>query len=116
MITGIHALMYAENEHKARAFFRDVLGLPNVDAGSGWLIFKLPPSELAVHEAYQSGTHELYLMCDNLAQTMADLTAKGVEFGAPVTEAPWGRLTSIRVPGGGDIRLYEPKHKTAYDL
>jgi catechol 2,3-dioxygenase-like lactoylglutathione lyase family enzyme len=116
MITGMHSVIYAGNERKAREFFRDVLGLPFVDAGGGWMIFKAPPSELAVHPGGPAGTQELYLMCDDLDATMAELTAKGAEFGAPVTETGWGRLTAIRVPGAGDIRLYEPRHRTAYDL
>jgi predicted enzyme related to lactoylglutathione lyase len=117
VITAMHSIIYAGDEHKARAFFRDVLGLPCVDAGGGWLIFRLPPSELGVHEAHgQAGTHEMYLMCDDLDQTMAELAAKGVEFAGPVTDMGWGRLTNIRVPGGGDLGLYEPKHKTAYDI
>jgi catechol 2,3-dioxygenase-like lactoylglutathione lyase family enzyme len=117
MITGMHSIIYASDANAARAFFRDVLGLPYVDAHDGWLIFKQPPSELAVHpESDATGKHELYLMCDDIAQTTAELAAKGVEFTSPVTQAGFGLLTSISIPGGGDIGLYQPRHRTAYDL
>jgi predicted enzyme related to lactoylglutathione lyase len=120
VITSTHSIIYAEDAERARAFFRDVLELPNVDAHGGWLIFRLPPAELGIHPesapGAPSGRHELYLMCDDIDQTVADLTAKGAEFTAPVTDAGFGRLTSIRVPGGGEIGLYEPRHETAYDL
>lgn len=113
MITGLHTIVYADDAEKARNFFRDVLELPHVDAGDGWLIFRAPPAELAIHPADTAGTHELYLMCDNLETTMADLTRKGVEFTAPVTDQGWGLLTSLRVPGAGTLGLYEPKHPVA---
>jgi predicted enzyme related to lactoylglutathione lyase len=120
VISSTHSIIYAADAEQARAFFRDVLELPNVDAHDGWLIFKLPPSELAVHPesgpGAPSGRHELYLMCDDIDQTMAELTARGAEFAAPVTQAAFGLLTSIRIPGGGQIGLYEPRHRTAHDL
>jgi predicted enzyme related to lactoylglutathione lyase len=120
VITGTHALVYAADADQARAFFRDVLGLPHVDAHDGWLIFKLPPAELGVHPeagpAAPGAGHELYLMCDDIEQTMAELTAKGAEFTAPVRQTSFGLLTSIRIPGGGEIGLYEPRHRTAHDL
>ena len=120
MITSTHSIIYASDAEQARAFFRDTLGLPYVDAHDGWLIFKLPPSELAMHPesgpGAPGGRHELYLMCDDISQTVDELTAKGVEFTSPVTQASFGLLTSIRVPGGGEIGLYEPRHQTAYDL
>jgi catechol 2,3-dioxygenase-like lactoylglutathione lyase family enzyme len=116
VITSVHTIVYASDAGRARAFFRDVLGLPNVDAHEGWLIFKLPPAELAVHPATGDGRHELYLMCEDIAATMADLEAKGVEFTSPVTERSFGLVTSIAVPGGGELGLYEPRHRTAYDL
>jgi hypothetical protein len=94
-----------------------VLGLPYVDAHDGWLIFKQPPSELAVHpERDPTGRHELYLMCDDIDATIAELTARGVEFTAPVSQAGFGLLTSIQIPGAGEIGLYQPRHPTAYDL
>lgn len=120
VITSMHSIIYASDALQARAFFRDVLQLPSVDAHDGWLIFKLPPSELAIHPesgpGAASGRHELYLMCDDITATIAELTARGAEFTSPVTQAGFGLLTSIRIPGGGEIGLYEPRHRTAYDL
>ncbi|MFB7633409.1 VOC family protein [Streptomyces sp. NPDC056149] len=118
MINGAHTIIYASDAEEARAFFRDVLGLPNVDAGDGWLIFKAPPSELAVHptDPHAAGVVELFLMCDDLATTVADLKAKGVEFTTDITERGWGSVTTLAVPGAGTIGLYQPKHETAYDL
>jgi predicted enzyme related to lactoylglutathione lyase len=120
MITSMHSIIYASDAEQARAFFRDVLELPFVDAHDGWLIFKTPPGELALHPqsapGAPAGHHELYLMCDDIGQTVADLTARGVQFTAPVTQAGFGLLTSIAIPGGGEIGLYEPRHATAYDL
>ncbi len=109
VITGIHALIYAKQAEEVRAFFRDTLSLPSVDAGQGWLIFALPPAELAVHPANKGG-HELYLMCDDLQATMADLQQRGVAFSRPVTEQSWGLVTSIRLPDGTELGLYEPRH------
>ncbi len=118
MITGTHAIVYADDAEQARTFFRDVLGLPHIDAGDGWLIFRLPPAELGIHpaDAPAAGRHELYLMCDDITATVADLTAKGVEFTSDVTDAGFGLLTGIRIPGGGEIGLYEPRHPVAYDI
>lgn len=118
MITGAHTIIYAADAEAARAFFRDVLGLSHVDAGHDWLIFKSPPAELAVHPASgsDSGRLELYLMCDDLRATVEELKAKGVEFTGGVTEQRWGLLTTLAVPGAGDIGLYQPLHETAYDL
>ncbi|MFJ4653770.1 VOC family protein [Nocardia sp. NPDC088792] len=118
MITGAHTIVHATDAEAARAFFRDVLGLPYVDANNGWLIFESPPAELAVHPAgpAENGRTELYLMCDDLDATMAELGAKGVEFTSGVTEARWGLITHLQVPGAGEIGLYEPRHPTAYDL
>jgi catechol 2,3-dioxygenase-like lactoylglutathione lyase family enzyme len=118
MITGSHVIVYAEDAAAARAFFRDVLGFPHVDAGDGWLIFKLPPAELAAHptEGPPQRRHELYLMCDDIDATVRELTALGVEFTSSVADQGWGRITTLRVPGGGEVGLYEPRHPTAYDL
>ena len=113
MITGVHALVFSKDAEAVRAFFRDVLGLPSVDAGGGWLIFALPPAELAAHPAEQSGAHELYLMCDDIAATVEELKAKGVEFATPVTEQGFGLMTRLKLPGGGELGLYEPRHPTA---
>lgn len=108
-MNGVHAILFGEDAEAARAFFRDVLDLKGVDAGGGWLIFALPPAELAVHPG-DKASHELYLMCDDLEATMAELTAKGVEFVEPVTDAGWGLLTRLKVPGAGELGLYEPRH------
>ncbi len=119
MLTGTHAIIYAEDAERARAFLRDVLDLPHVDAHDGWLIFRLPPAELGVHpagESAQSGRHELYLMCDDIEATVADLAARGVEFTGPVQRLGFGLLTSMRVPGAGELGLYEPRHPTAHQL
>jgi catechol 2,3-dioxygenase-like lactoylglutathione lyase family enzyme len=110
MITGAHAIVYSRDADADRAFFRDVLGFPSVDAGGGWLIFALPPAELAAHPADAGGRHELYLMCDEIEATVADLQAKGVEFSAPVSDEGFGLLTSLKLPGGGELGLYEPRH------
>jgi predicted enzyme related to lactoylglutathione lyase len=114
-ITGLHAILYASHDEATRAFFRDVLGWPSVDAGRGWLIFKTPPAEIAVHPAEENGRHELYLMCDNLDATIADLAAKGVAT-KEISEQRWGRLTHIVLPGGGELGLYEPRHPKAIDI
>jgi len=111
-ITGLHAIMYSTEDDATRAFFRDVLGLPFVDAGRGWLIFKAPPAEIAVHPADKDGRHELYLMCDDLDATIAELRAKGVVTRA-ISEERWGRLTHIVLPSGEELGLYQPKHPTA---
>jgi catechol 2,3-dioxygenase-like lactoylglutathione lyase family enzyme len=115
VITGAHVIVYSKDADADREFFRDVLGYPNVDAGGGWLIFKLPPAEVAVHPADGDGQHELYLMCDDLEATVAELTAKGVECGER-NDQRWGVVSSIRLPGGGQVGLYEPRHPLAYDL
>jgi len=122
VITASHAIIYASDPEAARAFFRDVLALPYVDAHGGWLIFKLPPAELGIHPAgdaqgaLRSGGHQLWLMCDDLQATVAELRGRGAEIADEVTEAGFGRFVSVRVPGAGDIGLYEPRHATAYDL
>lgn len=117
MILGLHAILYSPDADKVRAFLRDVLGLKSVDAGHGWLIFAAPPAELAAHptESSEKPHHALYLMCDNLSATMKELEGKGMKCG-PVTEARWGSITSIHLPGGGELGLYQPKHPTAIGL
>ena len=112
MITGVHAVIFTTDAEADRAFFRDVLELPAVDAGGGWLIFALPPAELAAHPADEGGQHELYLMCDDVRATIDELTNKGVEFARPVSDEGFGLLTAIRLPGGGELGLYEPRHPT----
>jgi len=124
VITAVHTLLYADDADAARAFFRDVLGWRHVDAGGGWLIFRTGPSELGVHptrEEHDGQTwtthphHELSLMCDDIRQTVAELTAKGAEFTRDVRDEGWGLTTSLVVPGAGELLLYEPRHPTAYD-
>jgi catechol 2,3-dioxygenase-like lactoylglutathione lyase family enzyme len=117
MISGLHAVIYSPDADKVRAFLRDVLGFKSVDAGHRWLIFAAPPAEIAMHPLEQGAKphHELYLMCDDLKATMKELAGKGVQCSA-VTEARWGSLTSIQLPGGGELGLYQPKHPTALEL
>jgi predicted enzyme related to lactoylglutathione lyase len=116
MVNGVHALIYAEDADKVRAFFRDVLGFPAVDAGQGWLVFALPPAELGIHPAEGKGHHELYLMCDDVAATVEELKRKGVELTKPVEDQGWGLVTALKIPGGGELGLYQPRHPTAHGL
>jgi catechol 2,3-dioxygenase-like lactoylglutathione lyase family enzyme len=115
VITGVHAIVYAQDADQARVFFSETLGLPSVDAGGGWLVFALPPAELAAHPS-DDARHELYLMCDDIHATVDELKGKGVEFSEPVSDEGWGLLTSLSLPGGGEIGLYEPRHPTALEL
>ena len=108
MIIGAHAIIYTEHADEARAFLGDTLGLRSVDAGQGWLIFALPPAELAIHPG-EEPHHELYLLCDDIDRTFAELEAKGATFGA-VSEQPWGRLATMTMPGGTELPIYEPRH------
>jgi predicted enzyme related to lactoylglutathione lyase len=113
MINAVHTVIYARDAEKARAFFRDTLNLASVDAGGGWLIFALPPGELGIHPtgtAESEKHHQLYLMCDNIEATTAELKGKGVEFVSEITDAGWGLLTSFQIPGAGEISLYQPRH------
>jgi catechol 2,3-dioxygenase-like lactoylglutathione lyase family enzyme len=115
VITGAHVILYSRDADADRAFLRDVLGYPHVDAGGGWLIFKLPPAEVAVHPAESAESHELYFMCDDVNATVEQLATKGVDCG-PVSDQGWGLLTSIGLPGGGQLGLYEPRHPRATEL
>jgi hypothetical protein len=112
MIFGAHVVVYSHNEVADRAFFRDVLGFASVDAGHGWLIFALPPAEVAVHPAEDSDRHELFFMCQDVKAEIAALAAKGVQ-STDAQEARWGSITKIRLPGGGEVGLYQPRHPTA---
>ena len=112
MIFGAHVIVMSKDPEADRAFFRDILKLPSVDAGNGWLIFALPPSEAAFHPAESNGAHELYLMCDDLEAEMRSLNEKGVICSA-VENQRWGSITKIRLPGGGDLGMYQPKHPVA---
>jgi catechol 2,3-dioxygenase-like lactoylglutathione lyase family enzyme len=114
MIEGAHTILFAEDAERARAFLRDVLGFDAVDAGDGWLIFALPPGELAVHPGSGwgrgPGHHALFFMCRDIAETVRRLEAEGVEFVSPVEDEGWGLITTFRIPGAGEIGLYEPRH------
>jgi catechol 2,3-dioxygenase-like lactoylglutathione lyase family enzyme len=116
VITGLHAIVYTSEAEAVHAFFRDVLGWPHVDAHDGWLIFKTPPAELAAHPAPPGQRHELFLMCDDVELTKAELERRGVRFTTPVTDEGWGLLTYLELPGAGSVGLYQPKHPIAADL
>jgi predicted enzyme related to lactoylglutathione lyase len=126
MITGVHALVYADDPGAARSFFRDVLGWPYVDAHGGWLIFRTGPSELGVHPTsggeggerpawHTAQHHEVTLMCDDINATVAELKARGAEFTQEIREQGFGLTTMLRVPGAGELMLYEPRHEVAYN-
>jgi catechol 2,3-dioxygenase-like lactoylglutathione lyase family enzyme len=113
IIDGAHVILFSTDAEADRAFFRDVLHLATVDSGSGWLIFALPPAEVAVHPAAENDRHELYLMCEDVEATLDELRAAGVEIRGPIQEERWGRLVTIVLPGGGDLKIYEPSHARA---
>jgi catechol 2,3-dioxygenase-like lactoylglutathione lyase family enzyme len=108
MITGAHMVLYSKDATADRAFFRDILGFAHVDAGDGWLIFAMPPAEMAIHPADENDRQELFFMCKDLKSEMAALATRRIEC-SEVQEARWGLLTKIRLPGGGRIGLYQPK-------
>ena len=112
MIFGAHVILSSKDATADRAFFRDVLGFSSVDAGDGWLIFALPPAEVAVHPSDENGGRELFFMCDDLTAEVAALAEKDVRC-SEVEEARWGLVTKIQLPGGGEIGLYQPKHPLA---
>ena len=109
MISGAHVVIHSRDSAADLAFFRDVLGLKHVDAGRGWLIFALPPAETAIHPSDENDKHQLYLMCDDLQAETTALAAKNVICG-PVQEARWGSITTLPLPGGGQVHLYQAKH------
>jgi catechol 2,3-dioxygenase-like lactoylglutathione lyase family enzyme len=113
MITGAHAIVFTRDADGVRSFFRDKLGFSSVDAGGGWLIFALPPAELAAHPTDGDVHHELYLMCDDIERTVEELEGKGVEITGPVSDEGFGLMTAIKLPGDGELGLYEPRHPTA---
>jgi hypothetical protein len=107
----MHAIVFSPAAEKVRAFFADVLGMPSVDAGGGWLIFALPPAELAVHPSDSGESrHELYLMCDDIHRTLDSLRSKGVEVARDVSDQGWGLLAAIRLPDGSEFPIYQPRH------
>jgi catechol 2,3-dioxygenase-like lactoylglutathione lyase family enzyme len=111
VINGAHAIIFSSDADVDRAFFKDVLGLGSVDAGGGWLIFALPPAELAVHPAEPGKPgQELYLLCEDIDNTVAELESKGVTVERPFYDQDWGRLAFIRLPGGGKLGIYQPRH------
>jgi predicted enzyme related to lactoylglutathione lyase len=118
MITAVHVLVYSRNADAGRAFFRDALKLKSVDAGEGWLIFALPPAEIAVHPTQNAETSgaELYFMCNDIEKTIVELRAKDVEILKPVEDQGYGLVTSIRIPGDIEFGLYEPRHKMAVSV
>ena len=115
MISGAHVIVYSKDAEADRVFFRNELNLKSVDTSQNWLIFALPPSEAAFHPSGKNGPHELYFLCDSLQSEMAALAKKGVKC-SKVEEARWGSITKMKLPGGGEIGLYQPKHPTALGL
>jgi hypothetical protein len=113
VINGMHAIVYSQDADATRDALRRVLQTRSVDAGGGWLIFALPPAEIAVHPAGEGGRAELYLMCDDVAATVAALQADGIEAARPVSDQGWGLVTAITLPGGVELGLYQPRHPTA---
>ena len=109
MINGLHAIIYSTDPDADRDFLRDVLQLTHVDVGDGWLIFGLPPSEVAVHPAETNGSHELYLMCEDIEAFIVGMAEHGIEC-ASVQDEGWGLLTALTLPGGGSLGVYQPRH------
>jgi hypothetical protein len=109
MIIGAHAIIYSQSPEADRAFLRDVLAMPSVDVGGGWLIFGLPPAEVAVHPSDRSDVHELYLMCDDVQAFMSEMEGRGINCD-PVQDQGWGLLTQVTLPGGGRLGVYQPRH------
>jgi hypothetical protein len=109
MIVGAHSIIYSANPEADRGFLRDVLGLPHVDVGEGWLIFGLPPAEVAVHPSDENDVHELFLMCDDVEAFLGQMEKQGIACG-PVQNQGWGLLTQLTLPGGGKLGVYQPRH------
>ncbi|MFD8719144.1 VOC family protein [Streptomyces sp. NPDC059629] len=116
MTNGAHVILCCQDAEADRAFIRDVLAFPGVDAGGGWLIFELPPAEIAAHPAEDAPQHEFCLMCDDLDAQLGEPRAWGVEITRPVSEQRWGRQTAVRLPSGAELPLYEPRHPMAHSL
>ena len=110
MIAGTHVIIYSKNAEADKEFFKNVLKLTNVDVGRGWLIFGLPPSELAVHPATTNGSHELYLMCDDIRSFVAEMSKHSISC-SELQDQGWGILTQLKLPGGGSLGVYQPKHE-----
>jgi hypothetical protein len=116
MFTGAHVIIYSRSAEADRAFLRDQLRLANVDAGEGWLIFKLPPAEIAVHPTETEPKHEFYLICDNLEETLGKLITAGAVISTPTRDEGWGLLAQVTLPSGSALSFYEPRHPVAYNL
>lgn len=114
MIFGAHAILFSRSPQEVRELLKIVLGTHSVDAGGGWLIFALPPAEIAVHPADGAPAQQLYLMCEDIEKTITELRAKGIRFTKAVSDESWGRLTAIALPGGGELGLYQPRHVTSF--
>jgi predicted enzyme related to lactoylglutathione lyase len=114
LISGAHVLIYSRDPEADRGFFKNVLGFDSVDSGGGWLIFALPPAEVAIHPTEETEHHVLYLLCDDVDATARELERKGVSLKRPFDDARWGRVTEITLPGGSRIGLYQPKHPLAH--
>jgi catechol 2,3-dioxygenase-like lactoylglutathione lyase family enzyme len=111
LINGAHAIIFSSDAEADRAFFKDVLGLRSVDAGGGWLIFALSPAELAVHPAEpEKAGQEVYLLCEDIDTAVTELESKGIQIEGPISDQAWGRLAYIRLPGGGRLGIYQPRH------
>jgi hypothetical protein len=116
MFNGSHVIIYSQDAEADRVFLRDVVGLPNVDTGGGWLIFKLPPAEIAVHPTDGSPMHEVYFMCEDLAGTLDMLKSAGATISSPPSDQRWGMVAEIALPSGARLGMYQPKHEVAYAL
>jgi hypothetical protein len=110
MISGSHSIIYSKDAEADRAFLRDILGLPHVDVGDGWLIFALPPSEIAIHPAEKNDLHEFFFICDDVEALVESLAEREVTCTAPVDRG-WGILTQVTLPGGGKVSMYQPRHE-----
>jgi catechol 2,3-dioxygenase-like lactoylglutathione lyase family enzyme len=119
VIKAFHAIVYSRDAEATRAFFRDTLNLSSVDAGGGWLIFALPPAEIGVHPTEgEAGEpkHQFSLICDDVAATVTELKAKGVEFEGGIEDHGWGIVSTLKVPGAGSLMLYQPRHASPLNL
>jgi hypothetical protein len=115
MIIGAHTIIFSKNPEADRAFLRDILQLPNVDAGEGWLIFRSPPAEIGIHPHKRNNVHQLYLMCDDIVAFIEEMGQHKIAC-EKVVEAGWGLLTNITLPGGGKMGVYQPRHARPFDL
>jgi predicted enzyme related to lactoylglutathione lyase len=116
MFSGAHVILYTRDAEADRTFLKDVFGFEHVDAGGGWLIFKLPPAEIAVHPTSEEPKHEVYLMCEDLIRTLTTLEDRGAEISRAISDQGWGLLAAVRLPSGTELPLYEPRHPTAHGL